>query len=473
LAGAAAGLALAEGLLRGFVALAPAGVPFLGKAHLDLRIAGFTVVLALACGVVFGLTTALHRQDGLVVNARSTLSRRHVRLRRGLVMSQIAASVVLLAGAALLLRSFQRIEEQKLGFATHSVMTAQIALPGFRYNTDAKWMEFHLQVEQAMRGVPGVTAVAFSDSVPPGAYQAELRYSDLTVKGRPSAPPGVGGWIAWRRVTPAYFRALDIPVIRGPGFTDKDSRADVPLVVLSRLAAARLFPGEDPIGRHSIRGAGGVWFTVAGVADDAKNSGLTSDEQPEIYYLRRDVADDWRDRRAVLVIRSELPQATVAGLLQAAVHNLDPTVPVEMEPLTETVNRLVDRPRFETALLGFFALMGLAMAAVGIYGILAYLTSQRTQEIGVRMALGATRAKIWGLIARDGLRMVLAGGAVGWATALALAHVLRALLYQTSTYDTLAFAAVPVVLCVVAGAAILLPARAGMRVQPASALRND
>ena len=473
MAGAAVGMVLAVGLLRIFVALAPAGVPFLGKAHLDLRIAAFTVVLALACGVVFGLTTALHRPDGLMVNARSTLSRRHVRLRRGLVMGQIAASVVLLAGAALLLRSFQRIEEQRLGFTTHGVMTAQIALPGFRYNTDAKWMEFHLQVEQAMRGVPGVTTVAFSDSVPPGGWQSKLRYSDLIVKGRPPTPPGFGGWVPWRRVTPEYFRALDIPVIRGRGFTDEDSTGDVPLVVLSRLAAARLFPGEDPIGKYSMRGPGGAWFTVAGVADDAKNGGLTSDEEPEIYYLRGDVASDWRDRRAVLVIRSALPEATVAGLLQAAVHNLDPTVPVEMEPLTETVNRLADRPRFETALLGFFALMGLTVAAVGIYGVLAYLTSQRTQEIGVRMALGATRGRILGLIAGDGLRMVVAGGAVGLTAALALAHLLRALLYQTSIYDTLAFVAGLAVLCVVAAAAVLLPARAGMKVEPTVALRYE
>ncbi len=324
-----------------------------------------------------------------------------------------------------------------------------------------------------MRAVPGVTAVAFSDSAPPGGWQAKLRYSDLIVEGRPPTPPGFGGWVAWRRVTPEYFRALDIPVIRGRGFTDEDSTRHVPLVVLSRLAAARLFPGEDPIGKYSMRGPGGAWFTVAGVADDAKNGGLTSDEEPEIYYLRGDVASDWRDRRAVLVIRSVLPEATVAGLLQAAVHHLDPTVPVEMEPLTETVNRLADQPRFETALLGFFALMGLAMATVGIYGILAYLTSQRTQEIGVRMALGATRANVLGLIAREGLRMVVAGGAVGLTAALGLAHVLRALLYQTSTYDTLAFVAAPAVLCVVAAAAVLLPARAGMKVEPTVALRYE
>lgn len=475
LAGAGAGLALAEGLLRVFVALAPAGIPFLGKAHLDLRIAGFTVLLALACGVVFGLTTALHRPDGLLVNARSSVSRRSARLRRWLVTGQIAASVVLLAGAALLLRSFERIEGQRLGFTTHGVMTARIALPGFRYNTDAKWMEFHLQVEEAMRRVPGVTAVAYSDSVPPGGWQSEMRYSDVVVEGRPHMAPGVGGVIVNRHVTPEYFRALDIPVIRGRGFTEEDNHGETPLVVISRLLAARLFPGEEPIGkRFQMAGPGNsTWFTVAGVADDARNSGLTEDELPEIYSLRRDVASDWTGRHAVLVIGSALPEATVAGWVRAAVNNLDPTVPVEMAPLTQTVNQLADRPRFETALLGFFALMGLAMAAVGIYGILAYLTSQRTQEIGVRMALGATRTKILRLIAGDGLRMVVTGGAVGLAAALGLAHVLRALLYQTSTYDALAFVAVPAVLGVAACAAILGPARAGMRVEPATALRSE
>ena len=457
------------------MALAPEGVPFLSKAHLDGRIAAVTVGLALVCGVVFGLTTALHQPDGLVVNARGTLSRRHMRLRRALVMGQIAASVVLLAGAALLLRSFQRIEDQRLGFTTHGVMTAQIALPGFRYNTDAKWMEFHLQVEQAVRRLPGVTAVAFSDSVPPGGWHGGTRFSDISVEGRPRPAPGEGGTLVTRRVSQEYFRALDIPVIRGRGFTDEDSAGGAPLVVLSRLAAAKLFSGEDPIGKR-IQPFGthaDQWITVAGVADDAKNSGLTSDEQPEIYFLQRAEADDWTSRREVLVVASALPEATVAEWVGAVVNNLDQTVSVKIVPLTETVDRQAYRPRFETALLGFFALMGLVMAVVGIYGVLAYLTSQRTQEIGVRMALGATRGSILGLIARDGLRIVLAGGALGLAAALGLAHVLRSLLYQTSTYDTLAFVAVPVVLCVVAGAAVLVPARAGMKVEPTVALRYE
>jgi putative ABC transport system permease protein len=475
MAGAAVGLALAEGLLRLMVALAPAGVPFLGEAHLDGGIAAVTVGLALMCGVVFGLTTALHQPDGLMVNARSTLTRGHVRLRRALVMGQIAASVVLLAGAALLLRSFERIEDQKLGFSAEGVMTARVALPEFRYNTDAKWMEFHLEMEQAVQRLPGVTAVAVSDSVPPGGWHGATRFSDITAEGRPRPASGEGGMLVTRRVTPEYFRALEIPVIRGRGFTDEDSRGDVPLVVLSRLAAAELFPHEDPIGKR-IQPFGtheNQWMTVAGVAEDAKNSGLTSDEQPEMYFLRRDVPGDWTSRHGVLVIASALPQATLEGWVRAAVNGLDPTVPVEMEPLRETVSKLAQRSQFETALLGFFALMGLAMAAVGIYGIMAYLTSQRTQEIGVRMALGATRGRILGLIARDGMGMVLPGLGVGLAAAFGLAHLLRALLYQTSTYDMLAFVAAPAVLGAVAAVAILLPGMAGMKVEPTVALRYE
>jgi predicted permease len=475
LAGAAVGLALAEGLLRLFVALAPAGVPFLGKAHLDLRIAVVTVALALICGVLFGLATALHQPDGLVVNARSTLLRRHVRLRRVLVMGQIAASVVLLAGAALLLRSFQRIEEQRLGFSAGGVMTARLALPDFRYNTDAKWMEFHLQMEQAVRRLPGVIAVAFSDSVPPGGWHGATRFSDVTVEGRPRPAPGEGGMLVTRRVTPEYFRALNIPVIRGRGFTDEDSRGDAALVVLSRLAAAKLFPGEDPIGKriqpfgtHSDQ-----WITVAGVADDAKNSGLTSKEQPEIYFLRRDVADDWTSRHAVLVVASALPEATVARWVRAAVNNLDPTVPVEMEPLTETVTRLADRPRFEMALVSFFAAAGLLLAVVGLYGVVAFLVTQRTQEIGVRMALGATQGNILWLVLANGMGLVLIGGLAGLGVALAVSRLLRSLLFSVSAYDPVSYLAVVLALSAVALQATLVPALAAMRVDPNVALRCE
>jgi putative ABC transport system permease protein len=475
LAGAAAGLALAEGLLRLFVALAPAGVPFLGKAHLDLRIAAVTAALALICGVMFGLATVLHQPDGLMVNARSRSSHRHLRLRSMLVTGQIAASVVLLAGAALLLRSFERIEEQRLGFSAGGVMTARLALPDFRYNSDVKWMEFHLKVEQAVRRLPGVTAVAFSDSVPPGGWHGATRFSDITVEGRPRPAPGEGGMLVARRVTPEYFRALDVPVIHGRGFTDEDSRGDAALVVLSRLAAVELFPGKDPIGKR-IQPYGthsDEWVTVAGVAEEAKNSGLTSDEQPEMYFLRRDVASDWSNRHAVLVVASALPETTVAQWVLAAVNNLDPTVPVEIEPLTETVSKLADRPRFETALVSFFAAAGLLLAVVGLYGMMAFLVAQRTQEIGVRMALGATRTNILRLIMTNGMVLVLAGGLVGLGAALAVSRLLRSLLFSVSAYDPASYFVVMVVLCGIALLATLVPALAAMRVDPNVALRCE
>lgn len=472
LAAAVMGLALAEVLLRVFVALAPSGVPFLGKAHLDLRIAAVTVALALICGVALGLATALHQPHGLMVNARSSLSWRHVQLRRWLVTGQIAASVVLLAGAALLLRSFEKIENQSLGMQTGGVLTANVALPWFRYNTNQKTMEFYLSLEAALRRLPGTRAVAVTDSLPPGGWHNGLRFCDLAAQGRAPAPPGTGGDVVSRSVTPDYFHALDIPMIRGSGFSGQDGSGEEQEVVLSRLLAARLFPGEDPVGEQ-IKTFAHRSYTVVGVADDVKNSGLTEPVEPEIYFLRPNLSADWDTSHSIVVIDSVMPPEAVESWVRSAVASIDRTVPVDIEPLNQTVSTLADRPRFETALLGFFALMGLAMAAVGIYGIMAYLTSQRTQEIGVRMALGATRTNILGLIAKDGLRMVVAGGALGLAAALGLAHVLQALLYQTSTYDALAFVAVPVVLCVVAAAAVLVPARAGMRVQPASALRNE
>jgi predicted permease len=383
--------------------------------------------------------------------------------------------VVLLAGAALLLRSFARIEEQRLGFSAGGVMTARMALPDFRYNTDAKWMEFHLKVEQAVRRLPGITAVAFSDSVPPGGWHGATRFSDITVEGRPRPAPGEGGMLVTRRVTPEYFRALDIPVIRGRGFTDEDSKGDVPLVVLSRQAAAELFPGEDPIGKriqpfgtHSDQ-----WITVAGMADDAKNSGLTSDEQPEIYFMRRDVTDDWTSRHAVLVIASALPEATVAQWVRTAVNNLDPTVPVEMEPLTEIVSKLADRPRFETALVSFFAAAGLLLAVVGLYGVVAFLVAQRTQEIGVRMAMGATRAHILRLILVNGMGLVLTGGLVGLIAALAVSRLLRSLLFSVSAYDPVSYLVVALALSAVASLATLVPALSAMRVDPNVALRCE
>ncbi len=474
-AGGLAGLAIAQALIMVFVRLAPTGIPFISKAHLDLRIAVFAALVSCLCGVIVGLATALQKPGLAALNAKASMSRNHAFVRRSLVTAQIAISIILLSGAALLLRSFTKIEEQNLGMQTGGVLTVKVALPWWRYNTNQKVMDFYLRLESSLRRLPGTRAVAMTDSIPPGGWQSDFRFSDLHVQGRPPIPPGTGGTVAGRSVTPDYFRALNIPIVRGRNFADQDRTGDEREVILSRLLAERLFPNEEPIGKRLLPGAhiSGTGAIVVGVADNVKNSGLTEQSDPEMYTLRRSVSSDWGEDHSMVIVDSAMPMAAVEPWVRSEVSSIDHTIPVQMEPLNQSLNRLADRPRFETTLLGFFALTGLVLAVVGLYGLIAFMTMQRTHEIGVRMALGATRGNILRLIANDGLRMVLAGLVVGLGTALAVSRMLKTLLFQVSTYDPLTYIVVPLLLLLVALVAILIPARAGTHVEPAITLRAE
>jgi predicted permease len=473
-AGGLAGLAVAQALVMVFVRFAPTGIPFIGSAHLDLRIAVFAALLSCLCGVIFGLASALQKPGLAALNARTSMSRSHAFLRRCLVTAQIAVSIILLSGAALMLRSFARIEDQNLGMQTGGVLSVKVALPWWRYNSDQKVMDFYLRLESSLRHLPGTRAVGMTDSIPPGGWQSEFRYSDLAVQGKPRGTPGIGGTVVGRSVTPDYFRALNIPIVRGRNFADQDRTGDEQEVILSRSLAEHLFPGEEPIEQRflsdSVRGRGSI---VVGVADNVKNNGLTEQSDPEMYTLRRSVPHDWSESHLIVMVDSVMPASSIEPWVRSEVASIDHTVPVEMEPLNQTVSRLADRPRFETTLLGFFALTGLVLAVVGLYGLIAFMTTQRTHEIGVRMALGATRGNILGLITSDGLRMVAIGAALGVCSALAVSKMLKALLFEVSIYDPLTFVAVPALLMLVALVAILMPARAGTRVDPAVTLRAE
>jgi predicted permease len=483
LAGAAVGMVLAEGLLRVFLAIAPTSIPFLKRSIIDFRIALFTVLLAMVCGAIFGLLPAFRTPQFLALAAREAKFRKRTVLRRSLVVAQIAISMVLLSGAALLLKSFQNMEEQSLGMQTHGVLTARIALPGFRYDTGQKKMDFYLQTEAAIRRLPGIRAVAFSDSMPPGGWNSGMRYADLAVAGKPHPPQGTGGSIVDRGVTPDYFRALNIPIVRGRGFAEEDRSSHEYRVVLSRLLATRMFPGADPIGQRIQRNPDGMSFTVVGVAENVKNGGLREADEPEIYFLRRNVPQDWGGRAPgaevmsgaapLMVIDMVLPPKTVAPWVRSQISGIDPTVPVETETLTQTVSKLADRPRFETALLSFFAFCGVLMAVIGLYGVIAFVVAQRTQEIGVRMALGATRMDVLRLIAGEGLRLIVVGGVLGLGAALGATRLLTSLLYNVDPHDPGTYVTVTLFLALVALAATLIPARAAMKVEPVVALRYE
>jgi putative ABC transport system permease protein len=476
LAGGLAGLAVAQALVMVFVRLAPTGIPFISKAHLDLRIAVFAALLSCLCGTIFGVAAALEKPGLAALNAKASTSRSHAFLRRSLVTAQIAVSIILLSGAMLLLRSFAKIEEQNLGMKTGGVVTMKVALPWWRYNTDQKVMDFYLRLETSLRRLPGTVAVGMATSTPPGAGGSQsFRYSDLVVEGKPPTPPGIGGNVTGRSVTPDYFRALNIPIIRGRKFAEQDRTGNEREAILSRLLAARLFPNEDPIGKRfkSDGPRSGTGTIVVGVADNVKNNGLTELSDPEMYTLRRNVPDDWSGNRLIVVIDSVMPASTIEPWVRLEVASIDRTVPVEMEPLSQSVSRLADRPRFETTLLGFFALTGLVMAVIGLYGLMAYMAVQRTQEIGVRMALGADRPRILRLILGEGMRLVALGGAVGLTAALALARVLKSLLFEVGPHDPVSFVGVVLLLVVVSALATLLPARRAASIQPMDALRAE
>jgi hypothetical protein len=276
-------------------------------------------------------------------------------------------------------------------------------------------------------------------------------------------------------VTPDYFRALNIPIVRGRNFADEDRRGDEREVILSRLLAERLFPGEDPVGKQLLPGAhvSGAGARVVGVADNVKNNGLTEQSDPEMYTLRRSVSGDWDGNHLMVIVDSAMPVAAIEPWIRSEVSSIDHTIPVEMEPLTQSVSGLADRPRFETTLLSFFALTGLLMAVIGLYGVVAYMAAQRTREIGVRMALGAGRLQVLGLILGEGMRLVAVGGVVGLIVSLALSRSLKSLLYGVGPRDPASFIGVAVVLGAAAMLATLLPARRAASINPVEALRSE
>ncbi|HWT64574.1 MAG TPA: ABC transporter permease, partial [Terracidiphilus sp.] len=290
--GALAGCALAWVLLHAFVAIAPTGVPFLAGSHIDARVLAFGLLVAGVCAALFGILPALERPRPGALTARAARGVAHIQMRRALVTAQIAASVVLLASASLLMRSFRNLEEQTLGMQADHALAVHISLAQSRYTTRAAYMDFYLRTEEALRRVPGVTAVGISDSTPldTSGWHDDVRYPDLVVSGKQPTPPGVGGRVGVRRVTPDYFKALGIAMERGRAFGEAERNAGEAEMILSRTLAGRMFPNEDPVGRHMQLASyqpylklDGPVYTIVGVADDVKNAGLAGEDDPELY----------------------------------------------------------------------------------------------------------------------------------------------------------------------------------------------
>jgi predicted permease len=481
LSGALTGCALAEGLLRLFIAIAPANIPYLSKVQLDLRIVCVTVLLSILCGALFGLAPALQKPSNGMLSGRSLTAVSHATVRQWLVVTQIAVSVVLLAGAMLLLRSFSNLENQNLGMRADNTLTASITLGEHAYSTPASRLNFFQQLTTRLRFGPGVTLVSVSDSLPPSAGHLGGRLDEIVLDGRPPSAPSLSGVLASRLVSPEYFHALDIPMIQGEGFREEDMTAGQHSIVLSKRFADLVFPNENPIGhrmRFEKHTASEPWSVIVGVAADVRNGGLTKEEVPEFYRLRRNLPGDWDwggiwGKTFVVVVRSSLPPDQTSRWIRSQVAALDPTLPIDVATLHQRVSKLADQPRFQTLLVGFFAATGIVLALIGLYGVISFLVTARTQEIGVRLALGANKSDILRLVMGQSLRLIVAGTALGLIAALAATRFLSSQLFGISANDPGTFVVVTLLLILIAVMATLLPARTASRVNPIVALRCE
>jgi predicted permease len=433
----------------------------------------FALGISLFSGILFGLASALRRPaPELLAGKEIRVTSRSV-LRQVLVTAQIAVSLILLAGAGLLLRSLWKLETVAIGLDTNRVITAGIDLAEYRYPDSAKQLAFFDQVEARLKQMPGVTSLALSDSLPPsGGIQATF-LSSLEIPSHTKFSAGTGGMIGYRYVTPAYFQALGIPISRGRGFREEDRSPAAKPVILSETLAKKLFPdGEDPLGKSYRFGSQTEWRTIVGVPADVKNNGLAAPSDPEFYIPWKNESAGYF-RSAHLIIQSPINSDAVAKWIRSETAAIDPTVPVTIEVMKVRVEKLAQQPRFTAFLLSLFACTGVLLAAIGIYGVVGYLVAQQTREIGVRIALGATPWNVLRMILSSMVRWTAAGATFGLFGAWFSSRLLESLLFEVRAHDPLLLISALFVLLAVAFLAAWIPARKAMQVDPMIALRYE
>jgi predicted permease len=418
----------------------------------------------------------------LVVTATAGVER--ARLRQMLLAAQVWMAVVLLSSALLFVRSLRNLETKPLGMNTENIVTAQITLGQQKYSGARERLAFFEELERKLKELPGTSSVALSDSLPPSATARTVPLVALQAEGRPPLGPeqGIGGVVGWRAVTPDYFSVLGIPLLCGRSFEDADRKPGSYAVILNEALAQRLFLGEDPLGRiirfPQGEGRAGVAHTVIGVTGDTQNQGLGGRVGPEYYMVRRHGEDDaifqYPDSQHIsIVVRTAIGAQAEAEQLRNTVKTLDPTLPVDADTLRQSVAKLAERPRFSAALLSLFAIVGLLVTALGIYGVVSLLVSQRTQEIGIRMALGATPMSVSRMMVWQASLWIGFGAAAGIIGSLAAARWIGSLLFDIPANDPATLAEAAALLLVVALLGAWVPARRAAKIDPMVALRYE
>ena len=471
------GVALAFAGLKILLLFAPDSVPRTDEISVGLPVLTFTIAVAIVAVFLFGLAPLAQVSERNLANWIRGAGQRAIRgggqaLRKTLVVAEIALALILVIGSGLMIRAFWKLQQVNTGFDPSGVTSFSLNLPTVKYK-DPERLQFVNALEQKLSTVPGVTSVAMATGLPP---LRRIDANDTEIEGYQQTPDGPAQNVDyWNVVGNDYFKAMKIRLLEGRTFEPQDDNPDAMKVVIVNQALAKRFWTGSPIGRRVNPGFANpkVWFTIVGVVEDTKNAGMDKPAGPELYFQFHQV-NQFVDSNVNFVVRTANDSAPLEGSIRNAVHELDPSLPVyNLWSMNELVSKSVVQPRFLALLLATFSGIALFLAAIGIYGVMAYSVAQRTQEIGVRMALGARPLHVLRLVLGQSLGMLLIGVVIGLAGAFALTRLMSTLLFEVTATDPLTYVSVIGLLVVVALLACYIPARRAAKVDPLIALRYE
>jgi putative ABC transport system permease protein len=476
LAGGALGLGLASWGVDALVSAAPDSIPRLREVGVDTQVAAFTALVSVGTGLLFGLVPAVKASRLQLNNALKEGGRAAAADGVGgrvLVVLEIALSIVLLVAAGLLIRSFARLQDVQPGFAADHLLTLRVSLPASRYSTFEKGNAFFDDLFMRLRAGSGISGAAAINSLPFSGVGGSRSFQ---IEGRAVSRPEDSTEEQLRIVTDGYFRVMGIPIANGREFGPDDSMRVRRVAVVNDAFARRHFPAGDALGKRvAFERDVPFWYEIVGIAGNIKHRGLDAADRPELYVpYRQPLFATWTVRPMYVVVRTDGDPLDAVSTVRREAAHVDPVQPIsDVRTMAERIDRSLTGRRFNATLLALFAALALTLAAVGIYGLVAYSVTERTHEIGVRLALGATRGDVVAMVLRQGMRMAVLGAAIGIVAARGATRLIAGLLFGVSPADPATFTAIPLLLLAVALAACYVPARRATRVDPMLALRAE
>ena len=472
------GIALAFVGLKILLLFAPDSVPRTEEIGVGLPVLAFTIAVAVVAVFLFGLAPLAQVSERNLANWIRGAGQRAIRgggqtLRKGLVIAEIALAVILVIGSGLMIRAFWKLQQVNTGFEPSGVVSFSLNLPTVKYRAPER-LQFVNSLEQKLSGIPGVTSASLVSGLPP---LRRINANDTEIEGYQQTPDSPAQNVDyWNVVGNDYFKTMKIRLVEGRTFDSQDDNSNaLPAVVINQALAKRFWTGS-PIGRRVNPGFSDpkVWFTIVGVVEDTKNAGMDKPAGPELYLQVRQVANNYLGGTVNFVVRTSSDSVALESSIRSVIREMDPSLPVySLWSMNELVSKSMVQPRFLALLLATFSGIALFLAAIGIYGVMAYSVAQRTQEIGVRMALGARPFHVLRLVFGQSLGMLLIGIVIGLAGAFALTRLMRTLLFEVTATDPLTYVSVIGLLTVVALLACYIPARRAAKVDPLIALRYE